>query len=392
MSLIISTFFSYTIYAKKSSKKTSCTITVRVYDVDRCFDDYAATIPNKNASGYDQAWLDFTQATGLQDKIKNENEEKSSIYEMGWQKAREKQIFYAGKYAFGYNQKDVKCSPSLKGGYGGYSNKLSLNVVGTTHTFTFPDNKNVQLVIASYDANGNSKGGIMGKITYSEHFTATDNGTTSVSNGAGLKKQQQYKSVDWFRKTANEKPYTTGGLTITQNSDSSTLEITNVGKGTSASNTTVNVYISKTAFGIDLGNAEGVSNTTIDSGVLKGTTEQNSGVPNPKKNKSGTASKYNVQTTYKPQQDVFNNWTVVQTYVNKLIDTIELLSNAYFGFAFITCILMLIINIVAVAGAVNNPMYRTKIFLRLGVSVVCMALLGASYLLTRLFILTCMGS
>lgn len=54
--------------------------------------------------------------------------------------------------------------------------------------------------------------------------------------------------------------------------------------------------------------------------------------------------------------------------------------------------MMLIINIVAVAGAVNNPMFRTRIFLRIGVSVLCMALLGASYLLTRLFILTCMGT
>ncbi len=386
---IISTLFSYTVFAKKKSKKQSCTITVKVYDMDTSFNQYASTYPEKN---YDKAWLDFTQAIGLKEKIysaeKSKNE-KSTIYDMGWKAAREKEIFSAGKYAFGFNQKDVKCSPSLSGGYGEYSKKLSLTN-GTTHKFTFPDNKNVQLVIAAYNSEGTDKGGIMGQIEYQENITFTDGGTSQ--NSVGLVKQQQYKSTDWYRKTAKENVYTSGNLTISQNADSSTVEITNVGQDTSASDITVNVYISKTAIDIDLGNAPGVSSTTINGGILKGTSDQNDGTKNPEKNKNGTADNYNVQTTYKPQQDVFNNWKVVQSYVNRLIDTIEILSNAYYGFAFITCILMLIINIVAVAGSVNNPMYRTRIFLQLGVSVLCLALLGASYLLTRLFILTCMGT
>lgn len=389
LGLILSALFSYTVYAKKNSKQ-SCTITIKVYDQSICVSQYMNSCtqhmkdPSNGLYSSDVLWRNYCQAMGMTTKIVSDGIN-DNLSDKKWSDVLAGNDLEAGKIAFGYNQKDVISSPKVNGGYGEFSAKIT-PASYSSYSFTFPDSKNVQLVIGAYDKSGNNRGSIVGRIKFVEEKAYSEDGSIEYLD-------KSWEAVDWYRKTAKNKAYETGNLIITQNSDSSTLEITNAGKGKSANNTTIEVYVSKLPIDIDLGNAKDVSRTTINGdGILKGTSDQNDGSKNPGKNKSGTADKYNVQTTYKTQTEVFNNWKVVQSYVNSLIDTIEILSNAYFGFAFITCILMLIINIVAVAGAVNNPMFRTRIFLRIGVSVLCMALLGASYLLTRLFILTCMGT
>lgn len=387
---IISVLFSYTVYAKKSKSKQSCTITVNIYDQQTGVAQYISSCaphvskPTNPYYSEDKLWKNYCQALGMTTKIVSDGNN-DNLSDKKWSDVQKDGDLQAGQIAFGYNQSDVKSSPNIGDGYGVFSNKFTPKSP-SSYSFTFPDNKNVQLVIAAYDSTGTKRGSIVGKIVFKESVAPSENSNSVTLDSA-------WQSADWYRKTAKTPAYETGNLVIKQNSNSSTLEITNVGSGNAASNVSVSVYVSKNPIDIDLGNASDVSLTTIDGdGLLKGTSDQNDGSNKSKKNKDGTTDKYNVQTTYKPQTEVFNNWKVVQSYVNRLIDTIEILSNAYYGFAFITCILMLIINIVAVAGSVNNPMYRTRIFLRLGVSVLCLALLGASYLLTRLFILTCMGT
>lgn len=312
-------------------------------------------------------------------------------------------VLKPGQFAFSYNQSDVTVSPAISGGYGKYSNKLSLSDINSsaTYQFSFKDNSKVQLVIAAYNEAGNDDGCITGKIEYLN--TDYINEEVRKNKGSGLSyigDQNAYGSywyaTDWYRKDkttpVNGKAYTMGGLSIKQNSNSSTLEITNLGEGTKASTIAVTVYIGCTEINTNLGTASYVSKTSIDSGAkMDNGSTQASADNTPVDNGNGNADEYAVDTNYDNQIGIFNNWQVVQSYVNSLIDTITMVSYFYFGIAFLTSILMLIYNIVAIAGATSNPMVRTRLFMRFGISVLCLALLGGSALLARLFILTCMG-
>ncbi len=304
-----------------------------------------------------------------------------------------------GQFAFGYNQSDVTVSPSISGGYGKYSNKLSLSGVNDskTYKFHFNDSSNVQLVIAAYNKQGDNAGSITGKISYYSG-DSSDSESEAATNGVG--KQNAYGdhwyAEDWYRKDktkpASGKAYSGNGMTIKQNSNSSTLEIVSNGGKAKATTVAITVYVGCTSINANLGGASDVSHTTVDSGVqmASGSTQASSN-NTPVDNGSGTADSYAVNTNYDKQIGIFNNWQVVQSYVNSLIDTITMVSYFYFGIAFLTSILMLIYNIVAIAGATSNPMVRTRLFMRFGISVLCLALLGGSALLARLFILTCMG-
>ena len=304
-----------------------------------------------------------------------------------------------GMFAFGYNQSDVTVSPSISGGYGKYSNKLSLSGVNDskTYTFHFNDSSNVQLVIAAYNKQGDNAGSITGKISY---YSGDSSDSESEASANGVGKQNAYGdhwyAEDWYRKDktkpASGKAYSGNGMTIKQNSNSSTLEIVSTGGKTKATTMAITVYVGCTSINANLGGASDVSHTTVDSGVqmASGPTQASSN-NTPVDNGSGTADSYAVNSNYDNQIGIFNNWQVVQSYVNSLIDTITMVSYFYFGIAFLTSILMLIYNIVAIAGATSNPMVRTRLFMRFGISVLCLALLGGSALLARLFILTCMG-
>ena len=304
-----------------------------------------------------------------------------------------------GMFAFGYNQQDASVSPGISGGYGSYCNKISFGQsVFTTHTysFTFQDNKNVQLVVAAYNKSGDNKGLVTGKINYTAcDYIPLESEVSYMGGNINGGWGPCWNAADWYRKDTTTpeigKAYSTNGLSLRQNADSSCLEITNVGLNTTATNATITVYVGCTPAGVNLGGAPDVSACTIDSGVQQSDIAQ-AGNTTPVTNSEGTVDSYSVSTTYKNQIGVFNNWTIVQNYVNELLGTIRLISNAFYGFAFLTCILMLIVNIVAAAGSTNNPMLRTRVFIRLGISILCLALLGGSALLTRLFILTCMGA
>lgn len=305
-----------------------------------------------------------------------------------------------GKFAFGYNQSDVTVSPSISGGYGNYSNKLSLSGVNDskTYTFKFSDSSNVSLVLAAYDSQGTNAGCVTGKILY---LYDDANAPLEELSSWGVGKQNAYGdhwySPDWYRKDKTKpdtgKAYSQNGFVIKQNSNSSTVEIASTGGQVKSTTMAVTVYIGCSPIKVNLGtDTETVSNTTVDSGVknVEGPTQASSN-NTPVDNGSGTADSYAVNSNYDNQIGIFNNWQVVQSYVNSLIDTITMVSYFYFGIAFLTSILMLIYNIVAIAGATSNPMVRTRLFMRFGISVLCLALLGGSALLARLFILTCMG-
>lgn len=298
----------------------------------------------------------------------------------------------SGYFAFGYNQEGVISSPTLSGGYGAYSEKLSVGD-SATYTFTFPDSRNVQLVIASYNKSGDGKGSITGRLHY---LNSTGQLTENEAKELGVNTESawgsEWYSEDWYRKgkdyPVDGKAFIKGGLSIRQNADSSVLEITNIGLGTAAVDTTITVYVGASPIGVSLGGASDCSPATITGGVRMDS--EDAGAVK-EVSEGGTVSNYTVAPDYGKESGAFNNWAIVQSYVNDLTDTIKLISYAYYGFALITSILLLIYNIVSIAGATSNPMIRTRLFYRLGISILCISLLGAGALLTRLFIQVCLG-
>ena len=396
---LISTIISASVSYANSKKKTPVTITVKIkslYSNYYCYEKDYFLYDNLDGTNYvnkAHASASFREALGVSGSsewITNSGNRSGAIPDSKLE---------PGKFALGYNQKDVKVSPSIKGGYGDYSDKLSMSTATETRTysFEFQDNKDVQVVIAAYNAAGNGAGSVTGKINFlNANYLTTDDELINLGGNPNGGRGIKWNAADWYRLDtnypSNDKAYTTGNLSLKQNADSSCLEIVSTDPSKGVKDTTVTVYIGCEQIGVHLGGSQDVSHVTIDSGVYKkeGSNQQKNTTP--VANNNGNADSYNVYTNYKTQYQPFNNWKVVQSYVNKLIDTIELISYAYYGIAFITSILMLIINIVAIAGATNNPVMRTRVFMRFGISILCFALLGASFLLTRLFILTCMSS
>ena len=206
------------------------------------------------------------------------------------------------------------------------------------------------------------------------------------NTGKGKKK---WKSTDWYRANGDfhySPLYVENGLAFKQDSHSSMLQLVNNGK-TKAGSVTVNVYISKTTMDIDLSGGSDVFNGALPTS--DSATVQNNSANSP--NKNGYADSYTTTNNFPHTEVTDETWKKIQLQVNDLIDTINIVSYLYYGIALLTSILMIIINIVKMAGAPSNPMVRTRLTLELGMSFVCLALLGGTFILVKLFISTCMG-
>lgn len=264
----------------------------------------------------------------------------------------------AGWYKFYWNSSYKSSSPSV-------SYSTSCSGVGKSYSFTFNNPQKVDLVIES-------EGAIMGSIYY----------TLGNSEEGQNPDAKRWEATDWYRASDNdgESAYPINNLKIRQSKTSKALEIISTG---SAKSTTVDVYLTKEAFGIEL-------SKDVFSGVFPSPNSDKT-YEAPTANKNGYADSYDASGTYMTTESMENTWTRIQALVNDMLGTVKIISYFYYGVAFLTCVLMIIINIVKMAGAPNNPMMRTRIMLEMGMSFVCMALLGMTVLLTRLFILTCLG-
>lgn len=234
---------------------------------------------------------------------------------------------------------------------------------GSSYSFTFSDPSDVRLAIES-------QGCVLGGINFNSELG--------------------WDNVDWFKNNNNYQSgdiqdgakYSSSGLTFNQNSNSSRLYINNI-EGTAASSCTVNVYISATGLDINVSSYNDQLPTPDEDATYYETAEAND---------NGFAYNYSVGTADYGENEVSSaTWVQIGVLVNNFIDEINIITWFYYGVCFLTCVLMIVINIVKVAGCPNNPMMKTHLYMDLGVSVLCLALLGASVILTRLFILTCLG-
>ena len=262
--------------------------------------------------------------------------------------------FTIGTYNFSWSDSGVQTNAV----YGqNYSDSNS-------YKFTFPDSKNVNLVLES-------SGLITGDMVYDENSDCRWKG---VKGG-----------VNWFRTNAKDSYSSYKGLDIKQSNTSNMIQITNV-DNTSANDITINVYVSGNS-----GSFPKLQGDNIYSGNKPVLGEDYVNYDAPAVADSGYAAGYSVGTNPSDGGVDQNTWEKMETLVNNFIDEIKMISWFYYGIAFLTSVLMIIINIIKTAGAPNNPMFKTRIYIDLGVSFLCLALLGASVILTRLFILTCLG-
>ena len=263
-----------------------------------------------------------------------------------------------GNYTFNWRASDVTATGNqVKNVTSGQSYSIS----NATYFFTFPDNKDVELVITA------PNGSITGSIGW---------------DASGSSENGYWKSKSWYK--ANDKTNienNTSGLSILQDSTSGKLQIKSTGE---AKDATITIYVSSTPLDIKL--QDGVFSGTVPTPNSSSTGYEASGATT-----NGYADSYIVGNGYEDNAVSDNTWTQIETLVNNFIDEIKMVSWFYYGIAFLSSILMIIINIVKTAGAPNNPMMKTKLYINLGVSFLCLALLGASVILTRLFILTCLG-
>ena len=261
----------------------------------------------------------------------------------------------AGTYSFNWRDSGVTASGNQAGNV---TCGQSYSATNATYFFNFPDNQNVELVISS-------SGSISGDISWSK-------------SGKG-----DWESNSWY-KTRNKdaKQTTTSGLVISPDSNSGKLQIKNGSGG--ASDATITVYVSGTS--LDLNLTDGTFGGTVPTLDGNSSSYEASSASN-----NGYADSYTVGNGYDGDGVSENTWTQIEILVNNFIDEIKMVSWFYYGIAFLTSILMIIVNIVKTAGAPNNPMAKYHFYIDLGVSFACLALLGASVILTRLFILTCLG-
>jgi len=258
-----------------------------------------------------------------------------------------------------------------------------------TFTFTFPDSKDVQLIIKS-------SGTVSDYMYPFEDYLSNVKGCPTAF----------YTTDGWYRTPATMEqygPYTKNGLYVFPTETSNAVEIstaeisgTDIKLGPSSTGATDDLTISVYVAGLSTEGGFNIKSNTSNGNVR--TYNGSSSTQNVQATSSITASSgalltdnYVTGTNYEADEVSDNVWIKVQSSVSDMTETIDLVGNFFYGFAILVSILMIIINIVKVAGAPNNPMYRTKIMLQLGSSFVCLALLGAAVLLTKLFLLTCMG-
>ena len=376
MGIVVSSLISYKVYAKGGN--SSCIITVNIYSVDSAYSKFCSTYnsicgednTNVYGSGHGYKPNIFASAisgSGMDDCFAVTQKGGKSKWFTGnrneWDYF-DHQKASAGWYKFYWNKNMSSASPNVK--YG-----ASCSGTSKSYTFTFSDPSDVNLVIQS-------QGSLMGGIYYD----------MDCYNNTG-KGKKKWKSTDWYRANGDfhySSLYVENGLAFKQDSHSSMLQLVNNGK-TKAGSVTVNVYISKTTMNIDLSGGSDIFNGALPTS--DSATVQNNSANSP--NKNGYADSYTTTNNF-PQTEVTDEtWKKIQLQVNDLIDTINIVSYLYYGIALLTSILMIIINIVKMAGAPSNPMVRTRLTLELGMSFVCLALLGGTFILVKLFISTCMG-
>ena len=356
----------------EAASTTPVTITVQVYSLQDGYEKYMATYPD----GSDVSELPDSGISGV--TLYAPLAYSCAIYGTGAPGATNvtnavnewcsKVTLSDGDTAFDFN--------SAKASIGTYNFSWSDSGVQTnaiygqnysdrnvSYKFTFPDSKNVNLVLES-------SGIITGDMVYDPNSSCLWKG------GSG---------VNWFRTNAKDNYSSHNGLDIKQSSTSNMIQIQNVAN-TSATNTTISVYVSGNS-----GSFPKLQGGNVYSGNKPVLGEDYVNYDAPAVADSGYAAGYSVGTNPSDGGVDQNTWEKMETLVNNFIDEIKMISWFYYGIAFLTSVLMIIINIIKTAGAPNNPMFKTRIYMDLGVSFLCLALLGASVILTRLFILTCLG-
>lgn len=259
--------------------------------------------------------------------------------------------FKPGWFKFYWNQ-DVRT-----GAIYGAINELGSYTITQTYTFTFPDPNDIRLKIES-------QGCILGKITRDD----------DSSSG--------WLATDWYRKRTSDPVYSSNGLNFCPDAGSSALYIGN--SGGMVSDCTVYVYVGENPISINNGGTGFLDqNPSPDTSSTYYSEVSDNG--------NGFADGYSVGTADYSGSVSDNTWTEIRILVNNFINEINIISWFYYGIAFLTSVLMIVINIVKLAGTPNNPMMKSRIYIDVGISFLCLALLGASALLTRLFILTCLG-
>lgn len=354
-----------------AASKTPVTITVAVYSLEDAYNSYNDSFPSGSDASYEKenssgvvlnAPASFAcsltgSGTTSGSNVGNAVSTWCTHVEDGFYDINRTKL-KIGTYSFHWS--DTGVTTSGNGGSAVCGQTYSSRNV--SYKFTFPDNKKVNLVMKS-------SGSITGKITY---------------NDDASKLWKKSGSTSWYR-TSNKDSYSTyNGLDIKQSKNSGMLQIASA-SNTGATNATVSVYVSGSAVGwtIDDGN--------VFAGNIPSYGQDTVNYEAPQTSSNGYASGYTVGTGLADERVSENTWEQIEILVNNFIDEIKMVSWFYYGIAFLTSVLMIIVNIIKTAGAPNNPMMKTRIYIDLGVSVLCLALLGASVVLTRLFILTCLG-